>query len=150
MSALDTNVGASNYSEMKVQPFEHAAAMNATPTYLNVAKYISRTKADWREDIEKAKHVISLDEELFTGENASYFCRSYIRRICGVTFTCTRLIQDIEAQELINAFTEQFEDSDLIFLILYSLYRGDHDYALTYIKPLIISRENKESSGERI
>lgn len=141
MSALDSNIGESNYSKMEVQPVELAAKMNATPTFLNVAKYISRTKVNWHEDLEKAKHFVKLDEELFCEEHSAYFCREYLRYVRGARVLSVKGLDDFEAQVLISSFTDQFANSSLLFLILYSLYRGEHDNAIGYINELIDTRE---------
>ncbi len=60
-SAFETQVGASHYKNMKIQPMEYALANNLNLAQGNVVKYVSRYKAkNGKEDLEKAIHCIQL------------------------------------------------------------------------------------------
>lgn len=69
-SAFETQVGASHYKDMKIQPMEYALANNLNLAQGNVVKYVSRYKAkNGKEDLEKAIHCIQLLIEHEYGED---------------------------------------------------------------------------------
>lgn len=61
MSALDTQVGGSHYTDMTIQPMEYSMANQLDACQHTIIKYVSRFRQKGGvADLEKAKHVIDM------------------------------------------------------------------------------------------
>lgn len=61
----ETQVGGDHYKRLKIQPMEYALANGLNYAQSNVVKYVTRYNlkaggANWRQDLEKAKHGIEM------------------------------------------------------------------------------------------
>ena len=63
MSALDTQVGGSHYTDQKLQPIQLTYLLGQTPAFCKVAKYCSRIKDDMEGQVDKAIHCNQLQAE---------------------------------------------------------------------------------------
>lgn len=64
MTALNTQVDGDHYKRLSIQPLELAYAIGATPCFTKLAKYALRDKGDRIINIDKAIHVIGIEQEI--------------------------------------------------------------------------------------
>lgn len=61
MKSLDTQIGGSHYTRLKIQPMEYSMANKLDACQHSVVKYITRFRDKGGvSDLEKAKHVIDM------------------------------------------------------------------------------------------
>ncbi|MBL4795804.1 MAG: DUF3310 domain-containing protein [Oleispira sp.] len=94
MTELDTQIGGTHYTDMKIQPLEYSMANNLNACEHSVLKYISRHKQKGgREDLLKARDMLDKliefeypdptkaeepDEELCTDEGCIKYGTSHV------------------------------------------------------------------------
>ena len=61
---LQRQVGGSHYTDMKIQPFEFSMANGLNACQHTAIKYITRTKGDRIEDLNKAIHTLEIYIEM--------------------------------------------------------------------------------------
>lgn len=120
MSALDVQVGGKHYKTLKIQPIQITYQIGASPLWCKVCKYITRIKEDKTEDIEKAIHCIELEEEM-------------------LDLRCSKYIVEMVPYEHkdIKDFSEQFEESKMIYSVLSDMYFGYYERAKQTLKEII-------------
>lgn len=110
VKATEIQVDGNHYSKYKMQPMQLTYAINGTAGFCKLAKYITRDKGTVELDLEKALHVVSLEEELIAN-NALYYCESVIDG--NIT-----LVDESKIYKLIIEFAHQFAHSNAIFCVL--------------------------------
>lgn len=128
VGALEEQVDGSHYVNMKMQPVELAYALNASPCFCKLAKYLTREKGDKLTNLQKALHCIRLEHEL-VGRQGKGILYNLIRELKEVMFK-----QDHkEATALINEFT----DNEQIRNALSSMYTGRYHMAMLDVEEII-------------
>lgn len=128
VGALEEQVDGSHYVNMKMQPVELTYALNASPCFCKLAKYLTREKGDKLTNLQKALHCIRLEEEL-VGRQGKGILYNLIRELKEVMFKQ----DDKEATALINEFT----DNQQIRYALSSMYTGHYHLAMMDVEELI-------------
>lgn len=121
MTALDTQVDGTHYTDMKMQPLELSYILNASPCFCKLAKYLTRVKGDKLVNLQKAKHCIELERDL---SQNNLGCYGY---------------EDINFIKHINNFTE---DKDIRKALTY-MYESDYTEAIEEVG-VIISKYSEE------
>lgn len=112
MKASERQVGGSHYKNVEVQPIQIAYMLGCTPLWVKVCKYITRTKEDHTVDLQKALHCVELENEMM-----EFRCRNYMVEMNRYN------------QEDIEKFSNQYEDSEFIDLVLQHMYFGFYKQA---------------------
>ena len=126
MSALQGQVGGVHYTKLKIQPVEVAYEIGASPLWLKVSKYLTRDKVDQQEDFRKAIHCIHLENELM-----ELRCRNYV--VAAVRYD----------HPAIRAFSDQFEDADLINSVLQDMFFGYFQSAVGDLQNYLVEFEKE-------
>jgi len=121
-NALDVQVGGNHYKKQLIQPIELAYILNASPCFTKLAKYLSREKGNREQDLEKAKHVISLEESL------SCFDVKYGGIEKGVTLY----------------WIKKFSSNSDIQNALYTMYIQDYTSAIFYVESFTAGYKNTD------
>lgn len=64
-SALDVQISGNHYKTQKIQPIELVYKLGATPCFCKLAKYLTRDKGDKKVNLQKARHCIQLEKDLW-------------------------------------------------------------------------------------
>lgn len=64
-SALDIQISGNHYKTQKIQPIELVYKLGATPCFCKLAKYLTRDKGDKKVNLQKARHCIQLEKDLW-------------------------------------------------------------------------------------
>lgn len=127
-SALETQVGGSHYVSMKMQPIELAYALNASPAFCKLAKYLTRDKGDKLTNLQKALHCIKLEQELVQGKGV------------GLMYSAFRKVEQSKKEQykanVVKTICE-FADDVLIAYILIYMYEGEYFHAIRSVEDLI-------------
>lgn len=128
MSATTFQVDGTHYTKMKIQPMMLASQLNASPCFVKVAKYITRNKDDMFLQLDKAFHVVLLEQEL-RGDDDFY----------GMTLDPEghyTMIEVPDVGEKIKAFAGQFLHAEYIHNILRDMFNRDYCEAKQEIRHL--------------
>ena len=104
MSGLGTQIDGGHYTSMKMQPIELAYRLYGTPCFCKLAKYLTRDKGHKLTNLQKARHCITLEQDL------SKYAMAYFDHLDFVSLD--------EAKKLIDEFTKSFPTTDPPFTIL--------------------------------
>lgn len=107
MSALEKQVDGTHYNKLKIQPIQLGYALNATPCFVKLAKYLTRDKDDKLVQLTKALHVIELEEELLSDDHM-YYMESHGSSMYG----------SVEDSTILVDFCNQFEHDEIIYRAL--------------------------------
>jgi hypothetical protein len=123
--ATEKQVDGNHYSKLKIQPLQLAYSINASPCFTKLAKYITRDKDDKEIQLEKALHVIEIENELIRSGN--YY---------GAEWDGYDGIKEIDARENLHNFSIQFDNSKLIYDCLLFMYEGKYTAAILKLRQL--------------
>lgn len=113
-SALETQQGGNHYKTMKLQPVELGYKIGATPCFVKLAKYLTREKNDKKENLSKAYHCVSLEEEL------SVFADIYYIKDHDNFYHERWYVEEL---------IEEFSDNEMIRSALIAMYTRDYKSA---------------------
>jgi hypothetical protein len=119
--ATDNQVDGNHYSKLKIQPLQLAYSINASPCFTKLAKYITRDKGNKAEQMEKGLHVIDLEREI--GNRDTLYC--WVMTRGGLRL--------VDAEEEIQEFSMQFENSDIIKDCLMSMFDWRYSEATNHL-----------------
>jgi hypothetical protein len=122
--ATEKQVDGNHYSKLKIQPLQLAYSINASPCFTKLAKYITRDKDDKEIQLEKALHVIEIEEEL--GDRSTLYSWESTRG--GLR----RMDSELEILD----FSIQFDNSKLIYDCLLFMYEGKYTAAILELMQL--------------
>lgn len=123
-SGLGAQVGGDHYTGMKLQPLELTYRLGQTPAFCKVSKYCTRVKDNTLQQLQKAKHCITIEMELT--KHLKHYQRVGIK----------------EANNFICEFTE---DKSLRNVLL-SMHTECYENALWYLEEMI---EQEKLNGQR-
>ena len=113
MSALNTQVGGTHYSEMPIQPMEFAMTQMYDFATASILKYVSRHRQkNGRQDIQKAIHIVELRNEIIVKHGLYDLLQAVrsVRRVSGLTWVSSNThnvaARDVHIYVEVNAFNE--------------------------------------------
>lgn len=128
MKATDNQVDGTHYNQLKIQPIQLGYALNASPCFVKLAKYITRDKGDKHINLTKAIHVTQLEEEVVDSDNLYFMEDKGLRKFGS--------INEDRALDLIYDFSEQFSYSEIIYDALADMFYGQHDEVIGHVQRL--------------
>lgn len=131
--AAKTQVGGTHYTELSIQPIEVAYLINASPCFTKLAKYISRSKGNRLEDIDKALHVIELERNL---TKRTFSLLSMPTRRSPRVLSYYSGITPSEAESIIKEYASQFKYFSEVYSALVEMVMGNYDKAIDAVNRL--------------
>jgi hypothetical protein len=119
MSGLGTQCDGNHYTSMKMQPVELAYRLYGTPCFCKLAKYLTRDKGDKLINLQKARHCITLEQDL------SKYAMAYFDHLDFQSTT--------EAKRVIEEFTDILCYQEALFC----MWVGDYKAAITWVDKVI-------------
>lgn len=131
-SALETQVDGSHYVSMKMQPIELTYALNASPAFCKLAKYLTRDKGDKLTNLQKALHCIKLEQELVQGKGI------------GLVYSSFRKDEQYRERQHKTDVVKtiyKFTDDVHIASILINMYDNEYFFAINGVEELILKQQ---------
>lgn len=128
MTALNTQIEGTHYTDMPLQPLELTYMIGGTPGFCKLTKYGSRDKGDKLINLNKALHCVKYEQEM-QERYPSRMAESY-----PSSFEYSNV-------EVANKLIEIFTKDDLLADAMKAMYRGDYDIAIRIVE-LMIERES--------
>jgi len=126
MSAINSQIDGSHYTEMYLQPLELTYMIGATPAFCKLAKYGSRNKGDKLINLNKALHCIKYEQEMQS-------------RYANIMAEAYPFGFDLSKSELASKLIEIFTPNPELRSALKAMYNGEYERAIRYIEVMIES-----------
>lgn len=123
MIGLGTQIDGGHYTSMKMQPIELAYRLYGTPCFCKLAKYLTRDKGDKLTNLQKARHCITLEQDL------SKYAIMYFDHLALVSLD--------EAKKLIDEFTNIFCYQEALL----NMWVGNYEAAINWVDQAILEFE---------